>query len=206
MGSPLSPVVANMVMQDFEKMAIGMLPCRLLFYYRYVDDIILAAPSESICDILDIFNSLHIRLQFTMEIGLDGKISFLDTMLIIEERNLIFDIYRKATFSGRFLNFHSHHPLCHKRDIIYGVVDKIFCLCHPKFQRNNLIDAIKIFLQNRYPLRFIFSTIHNRIKYHINKINNLNKNKDDTKRFFMIPYVNTISERFILLLTCLIVN
>ena len=82
--------------------------------------------------------------------------------------------------------------------MIYGAVDKIFCLCHPKFQQNNLIDAIKIFLQNGYPLRFIFSTIHNRIKYHINKFNNLNKNKDDTeKKFFTIPYVNTISERFI---------
>ena len=120
---------------------------------------------------------LHARLQFTM--GIDGKICFLDTMLIIEERNLIFDIYRKATFFGRFLNFHSHHPLCHKRGVIYEVVDKIF-------------------LQNGYSLRFIFSTIHNRIKYHINKINNLNKNKDDTeKKFFTIPYVNTISERFI---------
>ena len=84
---------------------------------------------------------------------------------------------------------------------------RFFCLCHPKFQQNNLIDAIKIFLQNEYPLRFIFSTIHNRIKYHINKINNLNKNKDDTeKKFFTIPYVNMISERFILLLICLIVN
>ena len=124
MGSLLLPVVANMVMQDFEKMAIGMLPYLLLFYYRYVDDIILAAPSESIGNILDIFNSLHTRLQFSMEIG---KISFLDTMLIIEERNLIFDIYRKATFSGRFLNFHSYHPHCHKRGVIYEVVDKVFC-------------------------------------------------------------------------------
>ncbi|XP_018368554.1 PREDICTED: uncharacterized protein LOC108764709 [Trachymyrmex cornetzi] len=36
MGSPLSPVVANMVMQDLEKKAIDRLPCRLLFYYSYV--------------------------------------------------------------------------------------------------------------------------------------------------------------------------
>ncbi|KAG5309544.1 DEN1B protein, partial [Acromyrmex insinuator] len=88
------------------------------------------------------------------------------------------------------------------QDVIFPnipVVDKtIFCLCHPKFQQNNLIDAIKVFLQNGYPLSFIFSTIHNRIKYHINKFNNLNKNKDDSGgRFFTIPYVNTISERFI---------
>ena len=93
-----------MIMQDFEENAIGRLPVRLLFYYRYIDDIILAAPSDSIDDILGIFNSLHTRLQFTMEVG---NINFLDTMLIIDERRLIFDIYRKATFSDRFLNFHS---------------------------------------------------------------------------------------------------
>ena len=80
----------------------------------------MAAPSESIDDILDIFNSLHTRLQFTMEVDIDGKINFLDTMLIIEEQNLIFDIYRKAIFSGRFLNFHSHHSLCHKRGNLWS--------------------------------------------------------------------------------------
>jgi len=33
----LSPIVADMVMQDLEEIAIGRLPCRLLFYFRYVD-------------------------------------------------------------------------------------------------------------------------------------------------------------------------
>jgi len=30
--------VANMVMQDLKEIAIAMLPVRLLFYYRYVDN------------------------------------------------------------------------------------------------------------------------------------------------------------------------
>ncbi|XP_018367481.1 PREDICTED: uncharacterized protein LOC108763996 [Trachymyrmex cornetzi] len=119
MGSPLSPIVADMVMQDLEETALGLLPVRLSFYYQYVDDVILAAPSESIDDILCVFNSLHTRLQFTMEVGIDGKISFLDTLIIVEDCKLIFDGYRKATFSGRFLNFHSQHPICHKRGVIW---------------------------------------------------------------------------------------
>ncbi|KYN33431.1 hypothetical protein ALC56_12143, partial [Trachymyrmex septentrionalis] len=66
---------------------------------------------------------------------------------------------------------------CHKRGVIYGVVDRIFRLCHPKFQQNNLINAINIFLKNGYPLHFIFSTIHNkrqlktRLHEHISDIN-----------------------------------
>ncbi|XP_018399364.1 PREDICTED: uncharacterized protein LOC108777067, partial [Cyphomyrmex costatus] len=93
MGSPLSPIVADMVMQDFEETAISLLPIHLNFYYRYVDDIILAAPSDKVDDILNVFNSLHTRLKFTMEIGNEGRISFLDTLIIVNEDSLILDAY-----------------------------------------------------------------------------------------------------------------
>jgi len=46
-----------------------------------VNDIILAAPSESVDDILEIFNSLNTKLQFTVEVGINNRISFLDTLL-----------------------------------------------------------------------------------------------------------------------------
>jgi len=84
-----------------------------------MDDIIIAS-SESVDDILGIFNFLHTRLQFTMEVDTDGRISFLDTLLM-EEGKLIFDGYRKAIFSGRFLNFNSHHPVI--REVIYEVIE-----------------------------------------------------------------------------------
>jgi len=48
MGSPLSPVIANLVLQDLEISAIKNLPFQLPFYYHYVDDIILTAPSNSL--------------------------------------------------------------------------------------------------------------------------------------------------------------
>ena len=70
MESPLSPIVADMIMQDLEEIAIGRLLIWLLFYFWWLGDIILAAPSESINNTLKIFNSLHIRSQFTMEIGI----------------------------------------------------------------------------------------------------------------------------------------
>ncbi|XP_018361291.1 PREDICTED: uncharacterized protein LOC108760020 [Trachymyrmex cornetzi] len=68
MGSPLSPIIADMVLQDLEKSGISKLRVEPLFYFRYVDDIILALPSDNIIDTLNTFNSLHIRLQFTLKI------------------------------------------------------------------------------------------------------------------------------------------
>jgi len=74
-----------------------------------VDDIVLATPSNSFDLLLQSFNTQHSRLQFTMEIERDKKISFLDLIFINDNGRLIFDLYRKPTFLGRFLNFHSHH-------------------------------------------------------------------------------------------------
>ena len=85
MGSPLSPIIADIVMQDLEETALKKLSVQPLFYFRYVDDILLALPSDAINDTLNIFNSLHTRLQFTLEVDTNGRLSFLDTMLVIEK-------------------------------------------------------------------------------------------------------------------------
>ena len=133
-----------------------------------------------------------------MKVEDEDKISFLDTLLIVKRQSLIFDGFRKATFSDRILIFKSF--FVHKRSVygvVYGVVDKIFRLCYSNFQQNNLIEAINILinkLNNGYPLHFIFSSIHNKIKFHIKNISkdkNVNNNK-----FFTILFVNTISEKF----------
>jgi len=111
MGFSLSPVIADPVLQDLEISAIKNLPFYLLFYYRYVDDIVLTAPSNSLDLLLQSFNAQHSRLQFTMEIERDKKVSFLDLTFINDDGKLIFDLSRKPTFSERYLNYYSHHLL-----------------------------------------------------------------------------------------------
>ena len=74
MGSPLSPIIADVTLQDLENEALKSLPFDLPFYFRYVDDIALAAPSH-MCDLLlGVFNSFHHHLQFTIEKGVDNKL------------------------------------------------------------------------------------------------------------------------------------
>ena len=88
--------------------------------------------------ILEIFNSLHVKLQFTVKTGIEDRLSFLDTMIIIDNHKIIFDRYRKVSCSGRFLNFYSHHPLSDKKDVIFDFVDKINKLPHPRFHEKKL--------------------------------------------------------------------
>jgi len=199
MGSPLSPLIADLVLQDLEISAINNLPFHPPFYYRYVDDIILTAPSDFLDLLLQSFNSQHSRLQFTMEIERDKKIAFLDLTFINDNGKLIFDLYKKPTFSGRYLNYHSHHPLIHKKGLIFGLTDKIINLSHPKFHQKNFTESINLLLNNGYPLDFIFSNIHNRIKKLIHqKLHNTttipHTSEEFQNKYFTVPYIKYMSK------------
>jgi len=69
MGSPLSPIVADLVLQKLEINVIRELSMKSIFYYRFVDDIALAAPYSYLNDLLQRFNSFYLRLCFIMEVG-----------------------------------------------------------------------------------------------------------------------------------------
>jgi len=198
MGSPLSPIIADFVMQDLENSVLSTVKFPIPIFYRYVDDILLAIPEEKIDFIFNKFSSFHPRLQFTLERGGD-RINFLDTTVILEKNRIKIDWYHKPTFSGRLLNYWSHCPLSQKRGVIMGLADRAFLLSHPDFHQKNLIFVIKTLLRNDYPLDFIFNVISNRLKSLINrKIPKQNKISQGSQsvKWFTIPYVSNFSEKF----------
>ena len=48
MGKPISPILADIVMQDLETYALRKLCFDSIFYFRYVDDILLCVPKNLI--------------------------------------------------------------------------------------------------------------------------------------------------------------
>ncbi|KYN17046.1 hypothetical protein ALC57_10682 [Trachymyrmex cornetzi] len=109
---------------------------------------------------------------------------------------------KKPTFSGRYLNFLSSHPLSQKRGVIFGMIDRVFFLSHPRFHQRNIISVIDILLNNDYPLDFIFKTINLRLKSlfynQTMKQNNVNSNdtRDEMKPWITLPYIPQISDKF----------
>jgi len=90
MGSPLSPIVADLALQDLKSHTLSKLPFSFPFYVGYVDDIALVAPHNSLDVILLEFNSFHTRFKFTMEVG--GKeLNFLELKIINKDGEMIFD-------------------------------------------------------------------------------------------------------------------
>lgn len=55
----------------------------------------------------------------------------------------------------------------------------------------------EILLENGYPLKFIFNTIRDRLKYLFYKPkNNVINGISNKKKRFVVPYINSVSEKF----------
>ena len=173
----------------------------VLAYKRFADDILLVVKKDNRNKVLDTFNNYHPKIKFTLETENDNKISFLDLEITrIEDNYILTNWYRKKTFSGRYLNFHSHHPLSQKRAIIYSLVDKVFNLSNPSFHEKNFKLIKKFLIANDYPKKFI--------EHHLNKRKNfINKKAQYTspvektsqkfknKKFFILPFHKYITPK-----------
>ena len=155
MGSPISPILADIVMADLEESCIKKLKYKPLFFVRYVDDILTCIPKDQIDNTLKVFNNYHERLQFTYEIENNNKINFLELTLIKNNNTLMHNWYRKNTSSDRFLNYKSNHTKSQKIGMVYTLVDKVFKLSHKSFHKENLIKIKNYLIKNNYPIKFI---------------------------------------------------
>lgn len=68
-GSPLSPILADVVIQDLGSHLLNSFNFKPPFYIKYVDDLALMAPRGQIREVLVSFNFYYPRLQFTLEHG-----------------------------------------------------------------------------------------------------------------------------------------
>lgn len=198
MGSPLSPILSNLVMEDLEIACLAELPFSTPFYVRYVDDILIAIPSDCLELVLRSFNSYHPRLQFTAEQPIDNKISFLDITIINNTEKCITDWYHKPTWSRKYLNFNSHHPIKQKIGVIFGLVDRSILLSDPSFHLKNLSLVREVLIENNYPDNFVDTYVMNRLKTLEDRANET-PNIDDVlvnipPVKFCFPYVKGLSQ------------
>ena len=130
-GSLISPMLAEIFMEDLEKTVFEKLEFVVPFYLRYVDDTLLCVSLDKLQKVIDTFNDYHPRIPFTHETERNNRISFLDLEIIkLDNGKIVSNWYRKSTYSGRMLNFISNHPFQNKVTIIMFV-----CLMNHSIQK-----------------------------------------------------------------------
>lgn len=191
MGSPLSPVVADIFMEEFEQKALESTRLKPKLWLRYVDDVLVIWPhgEKRLRRFLKHLNSQHDAIKFTLEEEKDGRLPFLDTLLTRKEDGTIgHTVYRKPTASGRYIHADSHHHPSQKVGVIKTLAIRAKRLCDTEVALSKELDHIKQeFLQNGYTKQVISKAIRESAKI------NEEAEKEKKEKVFL-PYVAGVSE------------
>ena len=114
MGSPVSVVVAEIVMQHIEKRALATYDQTLHFWFRYVNVTITILQTDDIDVFHGHLNQQNSDMQFTRELEDNGKIPFLDCLVSRDDTRLRTTVYHKPTHSDRLLDQSSYNPTSHR--------------------------------------------------------------------------------------------
>ena len=104
MGSPVSVVVAEIVMQHVEERVLATCRQTIPLSLPYVDDTFTTVHKDEIDDFHDHLNERNAEIQFTKEIEENGKLSFLDCLVSRDNNELRTTVYRKPTHTDRLLD------------------------------------------------------------------------------------------------------
>ena len=131
MGSPISPIVANMFMENFEIRALATSPCTPTLWKRFVDDTFTIIKKTHKEAFMEHLNSIHNNIQFTSkEPCEDGSIPFLDMLITAdEEGRLKITVYRKPTHTDQYLHWDSHHAIPSKYRMIGTLFQRAKTIC-----------------------------------------------------------------------------
>lgn len=196
MGAPLSACVANIVLEDLENIKLGECDFNIPLYKRYVDDVITIVPSNKCENILNIFNSYHERIQFTIEKEENNQIEFLDIKLIHNNNELDYEWNTKKTWSGRYLNFKAELPLKYKKSVVAGLADRAIKLTQPKRRKEQIQKVKKALKSNNYPNALIEPIIKQSTYKAYHTTINKNKEKQINKEpKIPIPYIKGLTEK-----------
>ncbi|CAG9563496.1 unnamed protein product [Danaus chrysippus] len=153
MGSPVSPVVADIFMEDFEVRALRSPTIRPLIYKCYVDDTFTILNKNKTSAFLNHLNSINNKIQFTIELEANNSLAFLDILVIRNPDNTLgHTVYRKPTHTDRYLNGKSHHHPVQLATIGKSLLQRAQHLCDADHLEAELQHVRRALTINNLPL------------------------------------------------------
>ena len=161
MGSPLSPILANLCMEFIEKNFIASLPDNIkpIIWVRYVDDVFVIYKEDETAfnEFINAVNGFLPTIKFTVEQEVDGNLPFLDVMVVHDKdtKQFSFKVYRKPTHTENYIHFYSQHSESVKRNVVVNMFLRAFKICDPIFINEEITHLFSTFEKIGYPLHFI---------------------------------------------------
>ncbi|XP_055714335.1 uncharacterized protein LOC129808578 [Phlebotomus papatasi] len=192
MGSPISPIIADIVMQRAIEKTLENSTMRIMFTKKYVDDLLLAVHRDDVGEVLQQFNSFHPKIQYTMEIEQNGSIPYLDMMVCRRpgETTLKTTWYSKTCASHRMLNYNSGHPKYMILNVARNFMNRVHTLTSE--ENNDNSRRIRSYLRlNHFPERIIRLLMNRNIATHPSS----RRERESPTVFHSVTYIPGVSER-----------
>ena len=127
MGSPISPLIANLFMEEFEVKALSSCPNPPSLWLRFVDDTFVITKAEHSKPLLQHISNQDPYIQFTVEEpSQQGTHPFLDTLVIIQPNNTFTtSVYRKPTHTDQYLHWDSNHFITAKQSVYNTLAHRV---------------------------------------------------------------------------------
>ena len=161
MGSPLSPIVANLFMENLEEEAIRSSPLQPKLWRRYVDDTFVIWPhgQEELQRFHQHLNGIHPSIHFTMEEEKECTLPFLDVLVSRGHDKLLTSVYRKPTHTERYIRLSSHHPHKTITGVLRCMKDRADNICGPETRAEELRHLEDVFQANGFPATLVKKTL-----------------------------------------------
>jgi len=203
MGSPVSPLIADLFMENLEQKAIDTAPvtCKPRLWKRYVDDILAIIPKGTTEELNTHLNNVDItgNIKFTNEEMTDNSIAFLDVNITVKaDRRLKTQVYRKKTHTNQYLSFQSEHPVTHKLGVVRTLLDR--CQSHvtdAEDQRQEEKYVKDVLRMNHYP-DWTIKRVKDQKERKASQLNQNKKQKNSENKsrgHVVLPYEKGLSEK-----------
>ena len=202
MGSPVSPIVANLFMEDLEQRAMETAPddLRPKLWKRYVDDTLEVIRRGKVVEWSEHLNRMDPTgsIKFIHEEETDNSIPFLDTHIHRRyDGSIKVKVYRKKTHTNQYLAFDSHHPIHQKMGVIRTLMNRCEELVteeeDKEEERGTIMKALQACGYPKWTVTNVKKEMEK--KEQKKKGNSKRENDTKTKGMVVLPYVRGASEK-----------
>ena len=204
MGSPISPIIANIFMEEFEVQALQSSPNPPSMWLRFVDDTFVINRAEHIQSLLQHINNQDPHIQFTVEPTQHGSLPFLDTLVIIQPDNtLSTSVYRKPTHTDQYLHWDSNHHITAKHSVYNTLAHRAKTVSSTQESFDKELLHIKTALQHCQFPNWALNQWEYKFKHPNQPPNanptNTNNNQDNNNKYkttIVVPYIPQTADKF----------
>ena len=207
MGSPISPLIANIFMEEFEVQALQSSPNPPSMWLRFVDDTFVINRTEHSQQLLQHINNQDPHIQFTVEPTQQGSLPFLDTLVTIQPDNtLSTSVYRKPTHTDQYLHWDSNHHITAKHSVYNTLAHRAKTVSSTQDSLDQELLHIKTALQLCQFPNWALNQWEHSFKHPSHTSNNNNNNSNNPsinqdhnnkyKATIVVPYIPKTADRF----------